>query len=136
MTKLRTVALITTVAFGVSACEKNNLLPTSFMPTAPNECAQVMDFHVPELPKGKTTDAQVAVWLAKDSVERQQEHAIAQVCAKHALKTAGALKEKEVPAKAQHGVVAAPASAVAQASGSRPGRRQKADTQETPSAAH
>lgn len=96
-TKLATA--LAALGFGVlvSGCATDRLMPTVFMPTPPKECEQVLGLTVEPLPKGKTTDAQLAVWMAKEGAARQKEHEMSKVCAEYALRTAGVMKDKDKP---------------------------------------
>lgn len=82
----------------LGGCATERLMPTVFMPTPPKECEQVLGLTVEPLPKGKTTDAQLAVWMAKEGAARQKEHEMSKVCAEYALRTAGVMKDKDKPA--------------------------------------
>ena len=87
--------LVAAVATAFGGCAKDRILPTVFMPDPPKECEEVLNFKVEKLPKGKTTDSQLAVWMAKEGAARQKEHEISRVCAEHSLRTAGVMKDKD-----------------------------------------
>ena len=84
-------------ALFAGGCATDRLLTVAFMPTPPKECEQVLGLTVEPLPKGKTTDAQLAVWMAKEGAARQKEHEMSKVCAEYALRTAGTMKDKDKP---------------------------------------
>jgi hypothetical protein len=95
---------VSVMAATLAGCSMDRMMPMAMMPTPPSECEKVLGFKVEPLPKGKTTDAQLAVWMAKEGATRQTEHSTSRVCAEYALRVAGVMKDKEVPAAAKQGV--------------------------------
>lgn len=98
--KTFSLAILVAASAFSGGCARDRILPTVFMPDPPKECEEVLNFKVEKLPKGKTTDSQLAVWMAKEGAARQKEHEISRVCAEHSLRTAGVMKDKDKPSGA------------------------------------
>lgn len=91
---LKNVACAATCVLLLSGCAADRLLTLNTVPTAPQECAEVMDFQIPKYPDRKTTTTQVFVWSAQDNIQRQKEHQTSRVCAEYGLRVGGITKEK------------------------------------------
>ena len=87
--------LVASLAIVISGCAHEKELTVMHMPKPPGECVKVQFQSVKKLPPGKTTDAQIAVWLAKEGTVRTKEQQVAKVCADYALRLYEKMRDRK-----------------------------------------
>jgi len=94
--KLLLAILFLLVIFaGITGCTTTRKLTVVDLTKPPKECDDVKLSSIKKLPAGKTTDAQIAVWLAKEGTVRTKEQATAKVCADYALRLYETMRDKK-----------------------------------------
>ena len=88
---LRVMVLMLAVALAGGGCAAK--LTKINMPRPPDECKKKLA-ALPKYPRGKTTDVQIAVWLAKLRAAYGQATRDYEVCAAYARRTYGTMRDK------------------------------------------